>query len=153
MHPEDPKKPVLSICLYCRDGREARDTGPGRHGGRRLAREVAAAFDAADCGVALREVNCMSRCTRPCTIALSGPGRLTCLFGDLGPTRRADDVLAAAVAHAVAENGFLYRSARPEALRAGILGRIPSIGLAGDLLEPLAAIATRPPTPAEFDDR
>ncbi len=138
---------TLSICLRCRDGREDRDTDLDRRGGRRLAHAVAAAFPdstAARRGIRLRGVNCMSQCKRPCTIALLGPGRFTYLFGDLDPTLHAGDVLSVAAAYAEAEGGFLPRSARPEVLRAGILGRIPPLGFAGDLVELLSPAPQHP---------
>ena len=131
---------TLSICLRCRDGREDRNADLDRRGGRRLAHAVADAFPdstAARRGVRLRGVNCMSNCKRPCTIALSGPGRFTYLFGDLDPTLHAEDVLSVAAAYAEAEGGFLPRAARPEVLRAGVLGRIPPLDFASDLVEPL----------------
>ena len=131
--------PTLSICLRCRDGREDRNTDLDQRGGRRLAYAVAYAFPdstAASRGIRLRGVNCMSNCKRPCTIALSGPGRFTYLFGDLDPMLHAGDVLSVAAAYAEAEGGFLPRPARPRVLRTGILGRIPPLGFAGDLVEP-----------------
>ena len=138
---------TLSICLRCRDGREGSDADLDRRGGRRLAHAVADAFPdstAASRGIRLRGVNCMSNCKRPCTIALSGPGRFTYLFGDLDPTLHAGDVLAVAAAYAEAEDGFLPRPARPEVLREGILGRIPPRGFAGDLVEPLSLTPQHP---------
>ena len=131
---------TLSICLRCRDGRETRDATLDDRGGRRLARAVLARFaesEAARLGMRLRGVTCMSQCKRPCTIALSGPDRFTYLFGDLDPETNAPEVLAVAAAYATAEAGFLPRHARPEVLRAGILGRVPPLGHAGDLIEPL----------------
>ena len=144
---------TLSICLRCRDGREDRNADLDRRGGRRLAHAVADAFPdsmAASRGIRLRGVNCMSSCKRPCTIALSGPGRFTYLFGDLDPTLHAGDVLSVAAAYAEAEGGFLPRPARPEVLRAGILGRIPPLGFAGDLVEPLS-LTPRHPTHGSDD--
>ncbi|MEO1610277.1 MAG: DUF1636 domain-containing protein [Pseudomonadota bacterium] len=135
---------TLSICLRCRDGREDRDIDLDQRGGRRLARAVADAFSnsrAACLGVHLRGVNCVSQCKRPCTIALSGPGRFTYLFGDLDPMLHADDVLCVAATYANARDGFLARPARPEVMQAGILGRIPPLGFAGDLIEPLSLAA------------
>ena len=138
---------TISICLRCRDGREGSNADLDRRGGRRLAHAVADAFPnstAASRGIRLRGVNCMSNCKRPCTIALSGPGRFTYLFGDLDPTLHAGDILAVAAAYAEAENGFLPRPARPEALREGILGRIPPLGFTGDLVEPLSLTPQHP---------
>ncbi|MCY3980218.1 MAG: DUF1636 domain-containing protein [Alphaproteobacteria bacterium] len=131
--------PTLSICLRCRDGRENCDTD--QRGGRRLAQLVADAFPdstAARRGLRLRGVNCMSNCKRPCAIALSAPGHFTYLFGDLDPLLHAGDVLSVAAAYVEAEGGYLPRPARPKVLRAGILGRIPPLGFAGDLVEPLS---------------
>ncbi|MEM7721001.1 MAG: DUF1636 domain-containing protein [Pseudomonadota bacterium] len=136
---------TLSVCLRCRDGREIRDTDLDQRGGRRLARAVAAVFDeseAARLGVSVRGVNCMSQCKRPCTIALSAPGRFTYLFGDLDPEINAPEALAVAAAYAQSETGFLTRAERPEVLQAGILGRIPPLGFDGDLVEPLPPITT-----------
>ena len=133
--------PTLSICLRCRDGREDSNTGLDQRGGQRLAQVVAHAFPdstAARRGVRLRGVNCMSNCKRPCTVALSAPGRFTYLFGDLDPVLHAGDVLSVAAAYAEAEGGYLPRPVRPEVLRAGILARIPPLGFAGDLVEPLS---------------
>ncbi|MEM1065874.1 MAG: DUF1636 domain-containing protein [Pseudomonadota bacterium] len=135
---------ILSICLRCRDGRETRDADLSSRGGRRLAEAVARGFAgscAAQRGVGLRGVNCMSQCKRPCTIALSGPGRFTYLFGDLDPAYHAEDVRAVAAAYAEAELGFLPRGTRPAVLQAGILGRIPPRGLESNLIEPLHATA------------
>ena len=132
---------TLSICLRCRDGREDGNAGLDQRGGRRLAQAVAHAFPgstAARRGIRLRGVNCMSNCKRSRAIALSAPGRFTYLFGDLDPTLHAADVLSVAATYAEAEVGYLPRFARPEVLRAGILGRIPPLGFAGDLVEPLS---------------
>ncbi|WP_420405597.1 DUF1636 family protein [Nisaea sp.] len=136
----DNNELTLSICLRCRDGRETRDTDLDQRGGRRLARAVVEAFPestAARLGVQLRGVHCMSQCKRPCTIALSSPGRFTYLFGDLDPALHAGDVLSVAAAYADVADGFLPRQERPRVLRAGILGRIPPLGSADDLVESL----------------
>ena len=138
-------KLTLSICLRCRDGRETRDTDLDQRGGRRLSRAVVARFaesEAAQLGVRLRGVNCMSQCKRPCTIALSAPGRFTYLFGDLDPEINAPEVLEIAAAYAKSETGFLARPDRPKVLQAGILGRIPPLGHCGDLVEPLVPCQT-----------
>ncbi len=132
--------PTLSICLRCRDGREDSNSGLELRGGRRLAQAVAHAFPdstAARRGIRLRGVNCMSNCKRSCAIAFSAPGRFTYLFGDLDPTFHAGDVLSVAAVYAQTDAGYLPRSARPEVLRAGILARIPPLGFAGNLVEPL----------------
>jgi len=135
---------TLSICLRCRDGREEKDTDLDQRGGRRLAQSIAAEFDqsqAAHLGVQLRGVNCMSQCKRPCTMALSGPGRFTYLFGDLDPLANRQDVLSVAATYATSEDGFLARADRPPVLRGGILGRIPPVGFTGEFVETPISLA------------
>jgi predicted metal-binding protein len=91
----------------------------------------------------LRGVNCLSQCKRSCTVALSGPGRFTYVFGDLDPEApdHADAVLAVTASYAAAPEGFLAREDRPAPLRAGILGRVPPLSSASDLIVPLVPVA------------
>lgn len=129
--------PTLSVCLRCRDGRERSDED---RGGARFARAVVAAFAARRStlpGAALRGVRCMSQCKRPCTVALSAPGRFTYLFGDLDPERDAHAVLDLLPLYHADPLGFLPRDRRPPSLRAGILGRIPPLDRPSDLVDPL----------------
>lgn len=131
---------TLSICTRCRDGRE--DAHDEERGGARFARAILDAF-AERCDtlppVAIRGVACMSQCKRPCTVALSAPGRFTYLFGDLDPVRDAHAVLDALALYAAGEEGFMRRDERPEPMRAGILGRIPPLDTGSELVVPLAA--------------
>lgn len=134
--PRGGARPLVSICLTCRDGREA---GHGEvRGGTRFAREILAAASAAgasDCD--FRGVRCMSQCKRPCVVSLSRPGAFTYLFGDLDPRLHAGEVIAVAALYGAAPEGFLLRAERPAVMRAGILGRIPPPETASDLVEPL----------------
>ncbi len=138
--------PTLSICLTCRDGREAL-CGEAR-GGERLAQAVLARLAAAPYrpNIRLRGVRCMSQCKRPCVAALTAPGRFAYLFGDLDPANpeHADALMALAPLHAAAPEGFLRREERPEALRARILGRLPPDETASDLVSPLCASLVSP---------
>lgn len=136
MAKSDPR-PTLSVCLRCRDGRERNDED---RGGARFARIVAAAFAARRTmwrDIDLRGVRCMSQCKRPCTVALSAPGRFTYLFGDLDPHRDANAVLDLLPLYLCEPLGFMPRDRRPPPLRAGILGRIPPLEVRSELVEPL----------------
>ncbi|MEM8665586.1 MAG: DUF1636 domain-containing protein [Pseudomonadota bacterium] len=133
-----PDQIVLSVCVRCRDGRE--DDNGGRRGGARFAsavadalgreREKLPAFEA-------RGVRCMSQCKRACTVSLTAPGAFTWLFGDLDPERHAEDILALLRLYAQSPGGFMARDARPEPMRAGVLGRLPPIGSSHEVIEPL----------------
>lgn len=139
--PPDPGGILLSVCLSCRDGREA--TPDSERAGTRFAGAIIATFAARRTGlsgVALRGVACMSQCKRPCVVALTGPERFTYLFGDLDADRHADAVLDVLATYAGGAEGFMERTQRPESLRAGILGRIPPADSASHLIRPLEAI-------------
>jgi predicted metal-binding protein len=136
--------PTLSICLRCRDGREA-DRADLR-GGARLAQAVVDLVARQGCAAALRGVHCMSQCKRPCVVSLTAPGAFTYVFGDLDPEdpAHAQAILDLIPLYRAAPEGFLTRDARPAPLRAAILGRLPPLGTASDLILPL-------PIPSEID--
>ncbi len=129
--------PTLSICLTCRDQRE-RARGDVR-GGTRLAEAVLATTARQCCGALLRGVRCMSQCKRSCVVSLTAQGAFTYVFGDLDPEdpSHVQAILDLIPLYRAAPEGFLSRDARPEALRASILGRLPPIGTASDLVSAL----------------
>lgn len=137
-HPTSSDSSItLYVCVRCSDGRET--TAEAERGGSRLAQAILAARTER-CGLPaheIRGVRCMSQCKRPCTVALSSPGRFTYLFGDLDPETDAHDVLGLLPLYAETADGFLRRDHRPPATQAGILGRIPPFGLDCDLVESL----------------
>ena len=144
---------TLSICLRCRDGREDRDSDLERRGGRRPANAVAGAL----CRQPGREPRypparggLHEQLQTTMHHRAPGPRRFIRLFGDLDPTLHVGDVLSVAATHAEAEGGFLPRPARPEILRAGILGRIPPFGLGGDLVEPLSPTPRHPTHESDY---
>lgn len=129
----DPR-PVLSVCLTCRDGREAEREGA--RGGARLAAAILAAARRRPREAGFRGVRCMSQCKRPCVVALAAPGAFTYVFGDLDPEDPAHvaAVLDLLPRYRAAPEGLLARDARPEPLRGSILGRLPPEGSSSDLV-------------------
>ena len=117
---------VISVCTSCRPAE-----GEGSPGDVLLA-ALRDAGPARDGATVVRPVQCLSVCKRPCTVALSGPERYTYVFGDLDPATAAAPLLECARLFAETEHGFLLWRERPEALRRGILARIPPAGLATD---------------------
>jgi len=135
--------PTLSICLRCRDGREAEHQGV--RGGARLAEAICQHAAQQGCDVGLRGISCMSQCKRPCVISLTAPEAFTYVFGDLDPSRpdHVQAILDLMPLYNIAPEGYLARDARPEPLRASILGRLPAIGSSNAIVSALSA-----PTPA-----
>jgi predicted metal-binding protein len=117
----------LSICFRCKP-----EGWSGYADARRPGADLADAIEAEaqkrgiDLTV-LRDVRCMSQCKRPCVVAFSGEGRFTYIFGDLDPARDAAAVLDAFALYMARPDGFMERFERPEALKAGILGRVPPL--------------------------
>ena len=78
----------------------------------------------------------MSQCKRSCIVSLSAVGRFSYMFGDLDAAEPCHvealgDLMPLYLA---APEGFLRRDARPEPLRARILGRLPPPGSSSDLV-------------------
>ena len=76
-------------------------------------------------GVALRPVECFAVCKRPCTVALSAPGKWTYVVGDLRPEEHVEDIVAAAQRYAAAADGLVPWRERPLPFRKGIISRTP----------------------------
>ncbi|MEM9812955.1 MAG: DUF1636 domain-containing protein [Pseudomonadota bacterium] len=129
-----PARPILSICLTCRDGREGSETDS--RGGTRLAEAILARLDGSSTEFQLRGVRCMSQCKRACVATLTATDRFSYVFGDLDPEtpEHSDALLALPALYLAAPEGFLRRDERPEPLRARILGRLPPPDTASDLV-------------------
>jgi predicted metal-binding protein len=114
---------IVTVCSTCRREGTSREAAEGAalH-----ACVLAAAADAK--GVIVRPSQCLSVCKRVCTVSISGEGRYTYLFGDLDPANDATAVIAMAEACRDAPHGFVPWKARPEAIRKGIVARVPPPG-------------------------
>jgi predicted metal-binding protein len=75
-------------------------------------------------------VKCMGACDRPCAIAFAAPNKHTYLFGGLNHTdslaELSIDVLTCAAMYHQNPDGSMPWSARPERLKKGLIGRVPS---------------------------
>ncbi len=118
-----PVPVVLSVCVSCR----ASDPDGANPGEAMLAALRAADTSEAGCDLRVRAVQCLSVCKRPCTAALASPGRYTYVFGDLDPARDAEALIACVRTYAAQEHGYMLWRERPEALRRGIVSRIPPL--------------------------
>ncbi len=83
----------------------------------------------------------MSQCKRACTLSLTAPEAFTWIFGDLDPERHAEDVITLARLYQKSPDGFMARDARPEPMRAGVLGRLPPIASEHEIVENFAPLA------------
>ena len=115
---------TIYVCSTCRS---AEDDPAGPRAGARLAadllRRVRRGKPGTE-GVAVVPVECLSVCKRPVTVSFAAPGKWTYVYGDFPPDA-AEAILAAAGQYAAAPEGLIPWRERPEALKRGVVARLP----------------------------
>jgi predicted metal-binding protein len=112
---------TLLVCVTCKS--EAGLMGPGLF--EALSERLAAEPD-----IALKTVECLSVCKRPCTIALAAPGKWTYVVGDLRRESHLEDIVAAARRYAASPEGIVPWRERPFSFRKGVVSRTPPLATA-----------------------
>lgn len=115
----DPSRMCLYVCVTCRAADDAPD---GPRAGARLFADLASAPDA---DIDVVPVECLSVCKRPCTVSFAAPGKWTYVYGDLAPETAAPVIRAAARLYADASDGLIPWKLRPDAMKKGVVARIP----------------------------
>jgi predicted metal-binding protein len=114
---------TLFVCVTCKRAEEE-----GVRPGRALFEALRTRLDGnAKGNVALRAVECLSVCKRPCTIALSAPGKWTYVVGDLDIDANAGDIIEAAAKFAATSDGLIPWRERPLSFRKGVISRVPPL--------------------------
>ena len=114
---------TLHVCVTCLAG-EDRETVP--RAGRRLHDGLVDTLrrQADPATFRIVEAECLSNCNRGCSVALSGPGRWSYVYGDLNETS-VDDLLAGASRYAATTDGLVPWRERPPIFRKGVIARVP----------------------------
>jgi predicted metal-binding protein len=115
---------TIHVCVTCRDA--ATPDGAERPGARLLRFLEDAAAEGAG-PIEIVPVECLSVCKRPCTIGFSAPGKWTYVYGDLAPETSAETIMAGAALYAQAPDGIIPWKQRPDALKKGVVARIPPL--------------------------
>ncbi len=118
---------TVLVCSSCR--REGDPEGQPRPG-TDLAEDARRA--ALGSGVSVRRVACLGNCKRGLTAAIFRTGCWAYVFGGL-TTASGADLVAGARLFAGASDGFMPFRARPEALKRGLIARIPHPDILKDL--------------------
>lgn len=116
------KPAEVLVCVTCRRGVPADAEAP-RDGAVLLERLLAGAVPE---GVTVRGVECLSNCSRGCTVALRGPGRWTYVYGALS-AEDAGVVLDGAARYRDAGDGLVPWRERPEHFRKNCIARVPPV--------------------------
>jgi predicted metal-binding protein len=117
---------TLYVCVTCRAGEEGQEDQAIPRAGRRLHDALAEAQRHQDGAPDFRivETECLSNCNRGCSVALTGPGRWSYIYGDLSQAS-VDDLLAGASKYAATDDGLVPWRERPTIFRKGVIARIP----------------------------
>lgn len=118
---------TVTICTTCRrSGTTPPDAQPAdqpRPGARLHARLSQAELPD---GVRIRAVECLSACSRGCSLILSGgEARWSYIYGDLDPEIHVDDIVAGVHAYAATSDGLVPWRERPTVFRKQSIARIP----------------------------
>ena len=109
---------TLLVCVTCKS-----DEGPmGSSLFEALSERLAAEPD-----IALKAIECLSVCKRPCTVALAAQGKWTYVVGDLRRELHLEDIVAAAHRYAASPEGIVPWRERPLAFRKGVVSRTPPL--------------------------
>lgn len=128
---------TIFVCITCRRSSEDFEPPEGRSGFR-LHRLLADKFGgAAYNSLELRAVECLSNCSRGCSVAFASPGKWTYVIGNLDPDANVEDILAFAKLHHAHPEGVPAWRERPESIRKGAVARVP----------PMARTQEEHPTP------
>ena len=118
-----PSAMHIYVCVTCRTESELPEPKEQRTGARLYAALSARAGGAFE----IVPVECLSVCKRPCTVSFAAPGKWTYVYGDLLPDVSEDIILAGARLYDAAPDGLITWKLRPDALKKGVVARIPPL--------------------------
>ena len=116
----------LFVCITCRLLGETSEETQARPGAR-LMEVLSQRLEDGEQNIEIVPVECLSNCTRGCTVAVSGPGKWTYVIGALDPEQHADDVLRFARLHHAQADGLPVWRERPVHIRKNTIARVPPL--------------------------
>jgi len=117
---------TVVVCHSCR-GPDGPDDFP--RPGSRLAEDTLRAADGS--AVSVRSVGCLGNCKRGLSAAILREGSWSYVFGWL-TEQSGGDLVAGAELLASSQDGFMPFRARPDALKRGLIARIPTLDHLGE---------------------
>ena len=121
----------IYVCATCRTADEPMEPREQRAGARLLADLTMQGSQEFE----IIGVECLSVCKRPCTVSFAAPGKWTYVYGDLPADTSAQTILAGAQLYTVATDGLIPWKQRPDALKKGVVARIPPLPTYHDKLQ------------------
>lgn len=118
---------TVFVCVTCRaQATDGSADQPERPGARLLAAINATSDEQRD-GLVVTPVECLSNCSRACTVAVTAPGKWTYVLGALDPDAHAGDIIAFAQLHQGHDAGLPAWRERPEYIRKNTIARVPPL--------------------------
>jgi predicted metal-binding protein len=117
-----PSTVEILVCTRCRQGQEIPEDA--ERPGAALYRALS---DTCPESIRVTPVECLSNCSRGCTVALRGTGRWTYVYGGLDPATGAATVAEGALRYAATADGLVPWRERPEHFRKNCIARIPPL--------------------------
>jgi predicted metal-binding protein len=121
----------IYVCTTCKLADEAGCAASDRSGAR-LHRALSALASERQSPVAIIPVECLSVCKRACTISFAAPGKWTYVYGDLPADTGADVILDGAALYGATSDGLIPWKQRPDALKRGVISRVPPLNPASE---------------------
>lgn len=118
----------ILVCATCRAA--GGDPDAPRPGARLAAELAAGLVRDGDPRISVEMVECLSVCKRPCTVALSGEGRWTYIYGDLDAETGAQTLLDFARQYGATPDGVVPWRERPDIIRKSVIARLPPFPIA-----------------------
>ena len=112
---------TIYVCTTCKT---PDDPSPIRAGAR-LFTSLQEAAQTQQSDVIIEGVECLSVCKRPCTIAFTDQNKWTYVYGDFTADDSADKILECAALYQAANDGLIPWKERPDALKKGVIARLP----------------------------
>ena len=125
----------IYVCTTCRTSDEPLEPRDQRAG----ARLFAELTEQGSHDFEIIGVECLSVCKRPCTVSFAAPDKWTYIYGDLPADTSAQTILAGAQLYAAAKDGLIPWKQRPDALKKGVVARIPPLAMPQSKIEELKA--------------
>ena len=117
---------VIYVCTTCRRPDDPEDyPRPG------AALAAATARAAENTGIAVQPLRCLANCKRGCSAVMQRAGAFSYVFGHLDPAADADALVEGAKLLSQSPDGLMPWRGRPEALKRGLIARVPPLDFRG----------------------
>jgi predicted metal-binding protein len=119
----------LLVCTTCRSALPGTLPATDRDDMARAGAQLLERLHLADLPETVRlvPVECLSNCSRGCTVALRGPGRWTYIYGNLDPALHLAPLMDGIARFAAAPDGLVPWRERPDHFRKNCIARIPPL--------------------------